>query len=187
MLTDTPKRFGLVSVVLHWLAAAVIIYMFVHGSGLDDAPDRSYRAWHVAIGSALAVPLIARVHWRLTSQSPEPLSASRWLNGIAATVRLALLFDIVLVLATGFLAVWMKGDPIVTIGGLVLPSPIPGAPSARHTVRELHSLFAHLFVPLVALHVLGALKHLVWDRDGTFGRMLWLGPRPARKTGSGTL
>jgi cytochrome b561 len=180
MLNDTPTRFGLVSVVLHWFAAAAVIYMFVDGSGLDDAPDRSYRAWHVAVGSALAVPMFARVLWRFRLQSPEPLSASRWLNGIAATVKIALLLDIVLVVVTGFLAVWMRGDPVVTFDGVALPSPISGASSARHTVRELHSLFAHLFVPLVALHVLGALKHLIWDRDGTFGRMIWLGPRPAR-------
>jgi len=43
-------------------------------------------------------------------------------------------------------------------------------------LEGLHEVGGNAFIPLVALHVLGALKHAVLDRDGVMARMF----RPLR-------
>lgn len=44
----------------------------------------------------------------------------------------------------------------------------------HEAAEEIHGSVSKLFWPLIALHVAGALKRLVVDRDATLGRMLWV-------------
>jgi cytochrome b561 len=45
-----------------------------------------------------------------------------------------------------------------------------------YPLRYVHFFFAKLLMVLIALHVLGALYHLIFRRDGLFRRM-WFGKR----------
>ena len=88
------------------------------------------------------------------------------------------MLDILLILATGVLGIWFSGQSISAFGSIQLPSLAGANPGLVGPMRGLHSLSSNLILPaLIGLHVLGALKHLVLDRDGTFGRMIW----PARQ------
>jgi len=171
MLNDTRAGYGSISILLHWAAAAAIIYLWVLGKTMEH--DQIARATHIAMGSGLAILLLARVLWRAFSVNPKPLGASTMLNVVASLVKVLLLLDIVLVVASGFLSVWLRGRAIDVFGLLTLPSPLTDDRSLAHTVSGLHEFGANAFLFLVGLHVLGALKHLVWDRDGTLKRMLW--------------
>ena len=76
-------------------------------------------------------------------------------------------------MVSGYLLVWSRGQPVPMLGGLVLPSPTGEWLSLHHLMEPLHKLTVNLFIPLVALHVLGTLKHVFIDKDGTLARMLW--------------
>lgn len=66
---------------------------------------------------------------------------------------------------------WGQGQPMRVFGWFAIPS--PGVPfGIRRTVEIVHSLAADAPVPLVGLHILGALKHALIDRDGVVRRML---------------
>ena len=178
MLIDTRHGFGWISILLHWLGAVALAYLWF--TGPDDNGGRvSVSAdWHIAMGAGLGLFLLARIAWRLTSISPEPLSAGTTLNGVAKAVKMLLLIDILLIVATGVLGVWFAGKPISLFGAIPLPALVSANPGLVGPMRGMHSLSTNLALPiLVGLHVLGALKHVVWDRDGTFGRMIW----PARQ------
>jgi len=38
-------------------------------------------------------------------------------------------------------------------------------------LQLMHELFSHLWIPLLLLHVLGALKHALIDKDGVLSSM----------------
>ena len=173
MLQDTRAAYGAISIILHWLAAALIIYLFIDGSGLDEATNPAMRASHIAIGAGAAILLLARVLWRLFSVSPAPLTAAPAMNIVATVVKAALLIDILAAVVTGFLTVWMDGQAVSVLGLFSLVSPFAAAHETALSLKGLHSLATHLFVPIIGLHVLGTLKHVFWDKDGTFARMLW--------------
>lgn len=174
MLRDTRATYGLMSIGLHWLAAALIIYLYLDGSGLDEATDPAQRATHIALGAGASILLLARVAWRLMSVAPSPLTAAPVLNWVATAVKVALLIDIVLAVLTGFLTVWYDGQAVSVLGLFSIPSPFAAAHQTAQQFKGLHSLTTHLFLPIIGLHVLGTLKHLFWDRDGTLARMLWV-------------
>jgi cytochrome b561 len=53
-----------------------------------------------------------------------------------------------------------------------IPSPLPPTRSYGELIQHAHSLAAYAIIPLVGLHILGALKHALIDRDGVLRRML---------------
>lgn len=173
MLTDTGNGYGTIAILLHWTAAIAIAYLW--WTAPDDHGGRLVvsDASHIALGSGLGLLLLARIFWRLASTSPKPLSTNAALNTVASLVKIGLLLDILLIIGTGLLTVWFKGGTVSLFGVVPLPNLVGIHADLEGPVRGLHSLSTNLILPaLVGLHLLGALKHVVWDRDGTFGRMV---------------
>ena len=105
------------------------------------------------------------------SSQPLPTSVPAWqarLSGV--THRL--------------LYVLLIGVPCAGIGGALLSKdglalfgvPLPRL-AANHDLSELfftvHGVMIWMLIGLVVVHVAGALKHLLIDRDGVFRRMGW--------------
>jgi cytochrome b561 len=173
MLRDTRQSFGDISIALHWLAAIAIAYLWLTGPDDHGGSASIATQSHIAMGSGLGVFLVARVLWRLASVNPDPLSQSTALNRVASAVKMLLLLDLLLILATGLLGVWFAGQPVRLFDAYQLPDLVGAQAGLVRPMRGLHSLSTNLLLPLLlGLHVAGAVKHLVWDRDGTFGRML---------------
>lgn len=86
----------------------------------------------------------------------------------------ALLYVLMLVLPlTGIFGSLYSRQGLVFFGD-ALPHGVTPTRSTAHFLFETHSWLVWVLVALLALHVLGALKHLVVDRDRVFRRM-WLG------------
>jgi cytochrome b561 len=178
MIRDTKFSYGSISILFHWLGALALAYLWFTGPDDHGGSASVATANHIAMGAGLGLFLLARIAWRMASVSPAPLSSNGMLNTVATVVKMLLLIDILLILATGVLGVWFGGQAINAFGSIPLPTLVPPAPHFVGPMRGLHSLSANLILPaLIGLHVLGALKHLVIDRDGTFSRMIW----PARQ------
>ena len=130
------------------------------------------RALHISFGMVLLVLILARLVWRLTQGSPPKGNDSPALNLLAFLVQWGLIAAVLVLVITGPLMNWSIGQSIHVFNWFSLPSPLAAARSTRRTVQEIYSLAANLLIPLVALHVLGALKHLFIDRDGVMRRIL---------------
>ena len=178
MLTDSKSGYGLVSIVLHWLGAVAIVGVWWLGDRIDDVPraDKALaQSLHFGVAILALGVIVPRLVWRFRHlATPMAETGSVWLDRIARLVKWGLLTTMTLLIVTGPLAVWTSRRGAIDVFGLVLPSPIPDAvKSMVHTVAQpVHVISAKLILILVALHVLGALKHLVIDRDGVFRRML---------------
>ena len=72
---------------------------------------------------------------------------------------------------TGLLENWIVGRPVEFFNWLSIASPVPRNFALREVVEISHSLAARLLYPLLALHVLGALKHALLDRDNVLRRI----------------
>jgi cytochrome b561 len=55
--------------------------------------------------------------------------------------------------------------------GATLPTWATADRATAHQFFGIHETLVWVLVALVVLHVLGALKHLLFDRDGVFQRM----------------
>jgi cytochrome b561 len=117
---------------------------------------------------------VARIFWRLTHRpAPLPPEVPRWQARLAKLTEAALYIVIALMPLTGYLGASYSKSGVAFFG-----APTPSWASPNHDTAEfffgIHSFLIWVLVALVAAHVLGALKHLLIDRDGVFRRMSFI-------------
>lgn len=178
-LNNTKASYGWMAIALHWISAVGVVVLYMLGEKMEDAPDRAAKiaaqGLHVSVGVLLFTFLAARLFWSLSQPAPAPLELNRWLRIAAKVVQGLFLLMIAVLIVTGPLSVWSTIRPLVVFDLFSLPSPFPSRVGWLHELaEEVHGLATKLFWPLIVLHVGGALKHLVFDRDGTLQRILWL-------------
>ncbi|AXS41325.1 cytochrome b [Breoghania sp. L-A4] len=179
-LTDTRAGYGWISIALHWLVAVLVIALFLIGEQFEDLgreAGASLRALHVSIGMIAVVTVLARIAWRFTQGNPKKAEDPRLILLLSILVQWGLILATLALVITGPLSIWTTGQPIDVFGMVQLASPLERNRELHEAMEEIHEVASSVLLPLVALHVLGALKHAVLDRDGIFMRML----RPARE------
>ncbi|AHY12833.1 MULTISPECIES: cytochrome b [Citrobacter] len=176
--TNSPQRYGVVSVALHWLMAIAVYGMFA--LGLWMVTLSYYDGWyhqapelHKSIGILLMMGLVIRVVWRLFSPPPAALTSYSRLTRIAAALGhlalYALLFSIVI---SGYLISTADGKAISVFGWFDIPATLANAGAQADLAGSLHLWLAWTVVVLSLLHGLMALKHHFIDNDDTLNRML---------------
>ncbi|NNG04207.1 MAG: cytochrome b [Inquilinus sp.] len=180
-ITDGRNGYGWLSIVLHWSGAALVVALFLIGEQLEELPRGPERtetlALHVSLGASAFLFLAGRVLWRLVQGEPTPPAQPRVFMLMSRLVQWALLAAIATLILSGPFIQWTAGRDVEVFGLFAIPGMLPRLETAHDVLEEVHEFASHALIPLVALHVLGALKHLVIDRDGTFWRIL----RPARR------
>ena len=96
------------------------------------------------------------------------------LNLAARFVHWGLLVLIAVVVISGYLLPWSLGDAL-DVFGVGIPPPMDSNQALHDALERMHDVAGHLFIPLIALHVAGAVKHAVFDRHAAAMRMI----RPA--------
>lgn len=181
-LHNSPQRYGAIARALHWATAALILPALVLGWWAEQLPyDTSealaFKAQMFSIHKTLGVAALAvgvlRILWALGQVRPAPLSGrvpEVWLAGLVHGLLYAAL---VLVPLTGWVhhAATEGFAPILWPFGQGLPL-VPKSESVAAVAGVAHWVFGNLLIAALALHIAGALKHAVLDRDGTLARML---------------
>ena len=75
-----------------------------------------------------------------------------------------------MVVVSGYLLPWSLGREL-DVFEFGIPSPMTANRGLHEFVERVHDVTGHLFIPLVGLHVLGAIKHAIFDRRGAGLRM----------------
>ena len=128
-------------------------------------PDRNAQFEHI---NAKADEFLRRAQQVVSVDTQAPI-----LNLAARFVRWGLLVLIAVVVISGYLLPWPQGDALDVLG-VGIPSPMDASPALREFLVRVHDVAGHLFVPLLALHVAGAVKHAIFDRRGAAVRMVKL-------------
>jgi cytochrome b561 len=175
-MTDTTKGYGLISIALHWIVAAFIVFLFVSGQvveALDKAPmAREVRMVHISIGALAACFIIGRLIWRVAHGAPEKIGGETLLNKLAVLVQWALIAVMVGSVFSGIVTVWSNGRDVALFGLPVLPTPMAKNEGLHHFMEEMHEVMANTMIALVLVHVAGAIKHALIDRDGVMARII---------------
>lgn len=183
MLANTQNSYGLVAQLLHWLTAALILVLialglFMHELPVGSGEEAAYKSWyyslHKTLGVAAFLVAITRVGWALVQPRPTPLNADRKLESLAAqTVHWMLYGAIILMPLTG----WLHHSAAEGFAPIWWPLTqdlpfIPKSPKLARLFGATHYFTVILLGLSIALHIAGALKHVVIDRDGTLARMV---------------
>ncbi len=170
----TITHYGGVSILLHWFAFVAMIVSFITGERLEGPGEERVQAYatHVTWAFFLGIPLLVRVVWRYFDGFKLTAIQQPIYHRLSRLVMISFLFVTAGAVLTGLALPWSAGNDLV-IASWALPSPMPENHFLHEALERLHSLFSHLWLPLLLLHVLGALKHAIIDRDGVLKGMLW--------------
>jgi len=179
VIKDHPSGFGLLSIVLHWVSALLIFFLF--GFGLYMVGLSYYDPWynrgpnlHISLGLVVLLLTLARIVWRLAHfRHPAPLPEhSRAVRFLSAAVQLSLYGLILAVLVTGYLITTADGRPASLFGLIEVPSLMRLDGTGVDLAGALHYWLAWAIIVLAVLHTLAALAHHFVLRDRTLIRML---------------
>lgn len=181
-MTDRESGYGWLTIALHWIGAALVVTLFLIGEQLEElarGPERTETlALHVSFGAIAVVVLGARILWRIVQRSPAAPDQPPAIKLLSSLVQWALLAAIGVLILTGPVIQWSGGRSVDVFGLVSILSMMPEMRTLHGILEEVHEFASHALIPLLALHVLGALKHLVIDRDGVFQRILWVRRAP---------
>ncbi len=170
-------RYTRTAVALHWLTALLIFGNFPLGLYMADlhlSPLKlrlvSYHKW---IGIGVLLVAVLRLLWR-AAHRPPPLVAGmpRWQEIAAHATHHVLYLLLLAVPLSGWLMSSALGVPVVWFGVLPLPDLVGKNKELGEVLKVVHEGLNYTLLAVVAVHVAGAVKHQVVDRDGTLARML---------------
>jgi cytochrome b561 len=180
-------RYTRVAMVLHWLIALLMIANIALGLSFARVSDDMVRPLidlHKSIGITVLGLAILRLLWRATHRPPPlPTTYPRWEQTAAHWAHWALYALIFALPLTGWLHDSAWGDaathPVFLYGVIYWPRIWfvmgPTSPMQDHlhdALGTVHIWFGYALYVVLALHVLGALKHQFWDREPEIQRML---------------
>ena len=177
-MSDTVHGFGKGSISLHWTVAAGIVGMIAFGMVIGAMPSGPGKtAWiqvHKSFGVLVGTLALVRLVWRLKQGFPEPAGPMPRMEARAARhTHVALLALTVVMPLSGMLKSVTYARPVEVFGVSVLPQLLAEKHVASNEVASwMHATCGWLLAGLVVVHVCGALKHHLWDRDPTLRRML---------------
>jgi cytochrome b561 len=167
MTFNSTTTWGWPAKALHWIGAAIILVLLVHGwwmTHMTPRPDRiANYAWHAALGYDLLALIVLRLLWRWFNPVPElPADLKPW-ERMAAHLGHILLYVFTFRVPMTKDLLGINVPPIVT----AVDRPV------RQWIEGSHMVLAYLLAAVVVIHILGALRHHFMKHNDVLRRMTW--------------
>jgi cytochrome b561 len=179
-MTTESERFTTTAVVLHWVAAALILCTFPLGLYMADLPLSPTRiklfSYHKWLGVTILLLSVARLLWRAQHPAPAlPESMPAWQQLLAHSVQHVIYLLLFVVPITGWLMSSAKGFQTVYLGLIPLPDLLEKNKALGDFLEDVHASLNWLLLAMFVLHVAGALKHHFIEKNELLTRMVpWL-------------
>ncbi len=183
MIKNTQDYFGLMSKILHWLMAILIVGLFAVGLYMTelDYYDSLYHTlpwWHKSIGLLVIGLLIFRFIWKVINPMPKALeSHKKWEVSLAHILQNIFYGLILLIGLSGYFISTAKGKGIefftlFEVPALPFMTQNPLNEDSADLIGEVHETLAIILIIFAVLHAVAALKHHFIDKDETLKRMI---------------
>ena len=158
LLYDQANSFGWISIILHWSTALAVLVLWYFGQSISYQPLAEIdarRSLHITIGLIAWLPLAGRIAWRIYGAHPRVKGQSESIHKFAKFSHYLILGALTVMIVSGPVMAWA----------------LSRSSSIAEVALIFHSNAALLLTALVMLHVLGALKHLMFNDDETIARI----------------
>jgi len=191
-------RYTKTAVLLHWLIGFGIIGMLAFGWFMTDLPkdapkemsydlfnwgiytwelakEESPRAFyynlHKSFGITIMGLIVLRIFWRITHKPPTPLASYKAWERKLSTGAHHLLYMLMVIIPVSGLIQSVASKYGVKWFGIKLLGGLDSKP-LKDIFHETHEIAAIVLFLVLVIHILGALKHKLIDKDDTMKRMM---------------
>jgi cytochrome b561 len=174
---NVPTRYSAVAQSFHWIIAALVVTQFVLAYAADDLPLGAHKlallARHKSFGMTILMLAILRLLWRLRNPPPGlPAGMTALEQFLARATHVAFYVLLFVMPVTGWMMSSAKNYSVSWFGFFTWPNLIGKNEGAFELLRTTHHVLSYILFAIAVLHVLAALKHHFWNKDGVLLRML---------------
>lgn len=171
-IRDTGLEFGLITVINHWIGAAIMLtFLVLMTSAMRNVEPGRAVDLLVATGAYTSVLSLFRLIWRYRHWHPMPLGGVSPVQVLAARgVAIGLLVGGIVLPILCWLSLSLAGQQLTTFFGTVpaLMSPSPGTASVVAAITWCGIV---CWSAGFLLHVYGAFQHQFVLKDGAIRRL----------------
>ncbi len=169
-MTQYSKRM----VIVHWLTLLLLVAGWFLGEDLAEATDANKATLygyivHALVGATILLLTLTRLVFRNKDGTPPPIGQSA-LDKFAKGIQ-HLIYLVLIVLPVSGITTVISSDA----GKAILAgdaSLLPKEGGYDHVfAHEVHEILVTILIVLVAVHLLGAIKHQFITKDGLMERM----------------
>ena len=175
-IRDTANGYGLGSILLHWVTAAIIVAMLYIGSTIEGVAGderQSVLVLHTSIAITSYAVLWLRIIWRFIYGHPGPLAKQgRFFFFLGKWVHAGMLVALAVMLISGPFLVWTMGEPIRVFDWFSIPSPLEASFEVYAVLHAAHRWAAIVLFVTILIHIGGVYKHTAFNQDGTLTKMI---------------
>ncbi len=176
---NTADRYGFLAKSFHWIIAFLILSLLPVGlymGQMDFSPIKlEVYALHKSFGLLVLFLGVARIVWRFVNPPPHSLDThAPWEKALAHAAHFYLYVCIIGMPLSGWL-MSSAGQFPIPFFGVHMPNIMPKNEFWAHQLNTIHEVLGYTLIFILGLHVAGALKHHVIDRDLTLARMTTAG------------
>ncbi|MFO1412891.1 MAG: cytochrome b [Burkholderiales bacterium] len=164
------------AIALHWLVAAAVVVQFTWGWWMQGIPKQpvgprvdAYNL-HKSIGLTILAVMCVRAWWRWRHPPPPLPAMPAWQATLAHATHGVLYLALFAMPLAGYLGSVYSGYPVKYFG-VTLPAWGTKSEAVKDFMSAAHLTVSFVLAAAVLLHVAGAVKHALVDRDGLGARM----------------
>ncbi len=179
--------YGRMAQAFHWVSVVLLVVLVILGlvcDWLGDGAPRAYLldSWHKPLGLTVIVLTVARLGWKITQPTvSDAAGLAQWEAALSRLTHWGLYAILLAMPLSGLLMSQGAGRPTSFFGLFELPQMLwvdpalgPREQANYKLGKWLHeSVFEWALYLIVALHVVGALKHRYVDGDPAFMQRMW--------------
>lgn len=174
---STTHGYGAMARLLHWgvaLLVAMQIVIALRAWKLPPGADKFELLFqHRSLGLTIFVLVVIRLGWRWTHGVPAlPGSVGNTARALARFNQYLLYALLLLLPLSGLIMSQSAGSVVSWFGLFDFPTLVATDDALLKQMKLVHLLLNTILFAGIALHLVGALRHWLWLKDGVFQRML---------------
>ncbi|WP_194435479.1 cytochrome b [Vibrio fluminensis] len=164
------------TIALHWITGLAFIGVFALGLYMGELTPETGKfqimGIHKSLGALILIVALIRIVWRLKEGSIPPASpVAVWQDKLAKAIHGILMLATIAMPISG-LAMSVGGGRGADIFGWQFIAEGDKIVWLQELGGSIHGLSVNIIIAALVLHIAGAIKHQLVEKDGTISRML---------------
>jgi cytochrome b561 len=171
----TELQYGATAKVFHWSIVTLLVVEYFIGWFMPDLhgkPPGSYMVFHMSVGTTILALMVLRLIWRLGHPVAPESSLPAYQRVSSEAVHWLLYLLVLLTTLSGWLFASGRGYSVDWFYLTHLPMLTAQSRDLTRALDGWHQIFEWTLLGLIGVHILAALAHLFYYKDGVMRRML---------------
>ncbi|WP_114766303.1 cytochrome b [Vibrio rhodolitus] len=164
------------TIALHWITGLAFIGVFALGLYMGELTPETGKfqmmGIHKSLGALILIVALIRIVWRLKEGALPPASpVAAWQDKLAKAIH-GILMLATLAMPVSGIAMSVGGGRGVDIFGWQFIAKGDEIVWLQELGGAIHGLSVNIIIAALVLHIAGAIKHQIVDKDSTISRMV---------------